>query len=67
MQFADVECASGGTPESLYPALPGEIFFHIARVIHRTLPTIDSDPADATRGYPLDSTDEANSPNQIAF
>jgi hypothetical protein len=33
----------------------------------RTLPTLDSDFIDATRGYPTDFTDESNSLNQIPF
>lgn len=38
-----------------------------AYLIPRTLPTPASDPTDATRGYPPDSTDESNSLIQIAF
>jgi hypothetical protein len=37
------------------------------RLIPRTLLTPDSDSADATRGYPPDSTDDSNSLVQIAF
>jgi hypothetical protein len=37
------------------------------QIIPRTLPTADSDRADATRGYPPDSTDDSNSLIQITF
>ena len=36
-------------------------------LIPRTLLTAESDSTDATRSYPPDSTDKANSLNQIAF
>lgn len=37
------------------------------RVIPRTLLTRFGDSGDATRGYPVDSTDESNSLNLITF
>jgi hypothetical protein len=39
----------------------GDVVIHRAKVIQRTLLTQFVDSGDATRGYPEDSTDEANS------
>jgi hypothetical protein len=51
-----------------YPTrVPSQKVTHSLCTHPRTLLTAESDPADATRSYPPDWTDKANSLNQIAF